>query len=363
MDKILKDMLADFEIIKALGAQLAAMQLDLSLKADRKEMDEKLALKGDLELVNTKVDQLEFETAIEELGEAIGLLGLKFQKKNEEWEERAAEIWKAIDGKMSRDIFEAAMVKVEARLTALMYGLKELKKIVHKLLYPESSGVTRCIACRRPACISGMECVAGDRSPKRPLPHSGGSSDEMENLKKKVEFVSAKRPKLEGPPFPRKIPSIISIPYNTSQHVQHQTGHKNPDLHLAPVGPDLESKGEDQDPKQKTSQIPKLPKIHENRILKSSSRSPRNRPVSSNNKPRHNHRKLIFTNKVLHDAEREKSDQEPKKPILVTVVGSEDSPPSRTSSAVSQSSYEDMVSDTTQSIMSFNPLRVMEDPL
>lgn len=37
--------------------------------------------KASIELVNTKVDQTEFETAIEELGEAIGLLGLKFTRK------------------------------------------------------------------------------------------------------------------------------------------------------------------------------------------------------------------------------------------------------------------------------------------
>ncbi|KAF8764020.1 hypothetical protein HNY73_022143 [Argiope bruennichi] len=98
--------------------------------------------KGDLELVNTKVDQTEFETAIEELGEAIGLLGIKFQKKNEEWEERAADVWRALDGKMSRDIFDEAVLKINSRLTALLYGLKKIKKVVENLLYPDASGVT-----------------------------------------------------------------------------------------------------------------------------------------------------------------------------------------------------------------------------
>lgn len=44
---------------------------------------------------------------------------------------------------MTFDVFEAARIKIESRLTALMYGLRTLKKVVEELLYPESSGVTR----------------------------------------------------------------------------------------------------------------------------------------------------------------------------------------------------------------------------
>lgn len=101
----------------------------------------------------------EFEIALEELGNAIGLLGVKFATKNEEWEDRAAEIWKAINNRLTQDNFNAAETKIQSRLTALMIGLRKLKEVVEQLLYPESGGVTRCVLCRRSAHISGLECL------------------------------------------------------------------------------------------------------------------------------------------------------------------------------------------------------------
>ncbi|GFS92804.1 uncharacterized protein NPIL_207752 [Nephila pilipes] len=169
-------MVEDIEEIKALENEVKEIKKEVSAKANMDDMEAALALKGDLELVNTKIGRLEFETAIEELGEAIGLLGIKFQRKNDEWEERAAEIWRGIDSKMTRDIFDEAVVKIHSRITALMYGLKKIKKVVEDLLYPDSSGVTRCITCRRPAGISGQ-------------------------LMKNVGDAITKRMKLEGPPF------------------------------------------------------------------------------------------------------------------------------------------------------------------
>ncbi|GFR15474.1 uncharacterized protein TNCT_371451 [Trichonephila clavata] len=97
-------MVKEFVEIKALGGEIKEMKHEISSKANSDDMEAALALKGDLALVNTKVGILEFETAIEELGEAIGLLGIKFQRKNDEWEERAAELWRGVDSKMSRDV-------------------------------------------------------------------------------------------------------------------------------------------------------------------------------------------------------------------------------------------------------------------
>ncbi|GIY65919.1 hypothetical protein CEXT_803231 [Caerostris extrusa] len=76
-----KEMETEFVEIKQLGGQIEEMKTEISTKADAEEMEEQLALKGDLSLLMTKVDYLEFETAIDELGEAIGLLGIKFMRK------------------------------------------------------------------------------------------------------------------------------------------------------------------------------------------------------------------------------------------------------------------------------------------
>nr|XP_042900607.1 uncharacterized protein LOC107453111 [Parasteatoda tepidariorum] len=162
VEEIVNQMQKEFEVIKALGNDLEIVLLEVEeiVNQMQKEFEVIKALGNDLEkaditLVNTKVDQVEFETAFEELGEAIGLLGIKFQKKNDEWEVRAAELWDAVNSKMTRDVFESARIKIEERLTALMYGLKTLKQVVEELLYPDSGGVTRCITCRRPADIAG----------------------------------------------------------------------------------------------------------------------------------------------------------------------------------------------------------------
>ncbi|GFV17155.1 uncharacterized protein TNCV_3633181 [Trichonephila clavipes] len=271
------------------------MKQDLSTKANADDMEAALALKGDLELVNTKVGRLEFETAIEELGEAIGLLGIKFQRKNDEWEERAAELWRAVDSKMSRDIFDEAVARIQGRLTALMFGLRTLKNVVEALLYPESSGVTRCILCRRPAGIAGHECLEAMSSPKWPLKSATGGaspSNDKDKFMKTIGDAIAKRQKLEGPPFDINRDTIISVPYKSASYRSSPEEIHKPDLKIAPVD------GQTSDFKERKSQVPKLPRINSSTTHSSSKSKSETQFFAPKVRASQPHKELTFAPKV-----------------------------------------------------------------
>ncbi|CAL1285053.1 unnamed protein product [Larinioides sclopetarius] len=307
VQKTQKDMVKEFEEIKALGKEIKEMKVELAAKANLKEMEEALALKGDLELVNTKVDQTEFETAIEELGEAIGLLGIKFQKKNEEWEERAADVWRAIDGKMSRDIFDEAVLKINSRLSALMYGLKRIKKVVEDLLYPDASGVTRCLVCRRPAGISGHECLDPKQIHKRYEDSSSGL-DDKESFLKKVNDGLAKQPKFDEPPFCASRDTIISVPFSSSTYrssPKETFPEKKVDLRLAPINEKTDHSRETDSLKEK-SQVPKLPQINRHENARTSTKQKPEKQFSIPQiRAKQQHKELIFTKQVLAQLQRE----------------------------------------------------------
>ncbi|CAL1285056.1 unnamed protein product [Larinioides sclopetarius] len=312
------------------------MKVELAAKANLKEMEEALALKGDLELVNTKVDQTEFETAIEELGEAIGLLGIKFQKKNEEWEERAADVWRAIDGKMSRDIFDEAVLKINSRLSALMYGLKRIKKVVEDLLYPDASGVTRCLVCRRPAGISGHECLDPKQIHKRYEDSSSGL-DDKESFLKKVNDGLAKQPKFDEPPFCASRDTIISVPFSSSTYrssPKETFPEKKVDLRLAPINEKTDHSRETDSLKEK-SQVPKLPQINRHENARTSTKLAQ----------------LQREGKLSHFKSQAHYDPQPS-PSQTT--------PSR-ESKISVST--DILSDSAGNLQSFAPMRLMQDPL
>ncbi|GFY61315.1 uncharacterized protein TNIN_368311 [Trichonephila inaurata madagascariensis] len=173
------------------------MKQELSEKANADDMEAALALKGDLELVNTKVGRLEFETAIEELGEAIGLLGIKFQRK-----------W------------------FVSKVTSFEFS--GLKAQVKSPSASEKPVLVTCILCRRPAGIAGHECLEAMSSPKWPLKSATGGaspSNDKDKFMKTISDAIAKRQKLEGPPFDIDRDTIISSPEEI---------HK-PDLKIAPV--------------------------------------------------------------------------------------------------------------------------------
>ncbi|GIY35414.1 hypothetical protein CDAR_189181 [Caerostris darwini] len=309
-----KEMEAEFTEIKLLGGQIEEMKTEISTKADAEEMEEQLALKGDLSLVMTKVDYLEFETAIDELGEAIGLLGIKFMRKNDEWEERSAEMWKGIDGKMSRDVFDEAIVHVNSRLTALMYGLKKMRKVIENLLYPDASGVTRCICCRRPSGVSGQEQESA-YSPKRPFKPGDDESDNQRFLNA-VDAAVSKRPKLDGPPYCVTGDTIISIPYTS-------TTYRTSNDEATEVGtPDLKIRADHKSPEGavvRKSQVPKLPKINGDTAQAISPKLKRG-SVFTVPKLVQGHKELVFTQKVLERYQKEgkKEIEKPQQPLPST---------------------------------------------
>ncbi|GBN24341.1 hypothetical protein AVEN_33185-2 [Araneus ventricosus] len=361
VQKTQKEMVEEFEEIKALGSEIKEMKVEIAAKADLKEMEEALALKGDLELVNTKVDQTEFETAIEELGEAIGLLGIKFQKKNEEWEERAADVWRAIDGKMSRDVFDEAVLKINSRLSALMYGLKRIKKVVEDLLYPDASGVTRCLVCRRPAGISGHECFDPKQIYKRSEDSPNGS-DDKESFLKNVNDALAKQPKLNEPPFSASRDTIISVPFSSSTYrssPKETFPETKVDLGLVPINEKTDHR-ETGSLKEK-SQVPKLPQINRHQNAHTSSKQKQEKQFSIPKvQAKQQHRELIFTKQVLSRLQREgKLTQLKSQPPCVPKPSSQTTP-SRESKI---SASTDILSDSAGNLQSFAPMRLMQDPL
>ncbi|GFQ75456.1 uncharacterized protein TNCT_499101 [Trichonephila clavata] len=354
-------MVKEFVEIKALGGEIKEMKHEISSKANSDDMEAALALKGDLALVNTKVGILEFETAIEELGEAIGLLGIKFQRKNDEWEERAAELWRGVDSKMSRDVFDKAVDRIQERLTALMSGLGTLKNVVEALLYPDSSGVTRCILCRRPAGIAGHECLEAMNSPKWPLKSSTGGaspSDDKDKFMKSIGDAIAKRQKLEGPPFSIDRDTIISVPYKSASYrssPEEDNKIRKPDLKIAPVD------GQTGDFKERKSQVPKLPRINSSTTHSSSKSKSETQFFVPKVRASQQHRELTYTPKVLSRMKKESKRTETKQPILgVEVQPSVPSKPSRQSDIASST---DVIIDPAGNLKSFAPMRLMQDPL
>ncbi|KAG8200835.1 hypothetical protein JTE90_006413 [Oedothorax gibbosus] len=328
--KVQKQMTQEFEEIKALGNEIKNMKDSIALKAGMKEMEEALALKGDLSLLLTKVDQMEFETAIEELGEAIGTLGIKFTKKNDEWEEQSEDVWRAVEGKMSRDVFDSAVSKIESRIVAIMHALKTLKEVVEQLLYPDSSGVTRCILCRRPAAISGHECFDMKESPKRPHKPSESNSEDSMSIPEFKDEINKETIKKQKVGYSLTKPdTIIRIPYCSSTYRTEQDNNlEEYELNFAPFSKKIDDRP--------TSEITiSLPKRH--------SRLP--------------HRKLIFTHKMLEGSKKKdkcssnfshcSSDNEltPPKEEYVTCE------------------IPEVMKDSLKNMDSFAPLKLMQDPL
>ncbi|XP_055943473.1 translation initiation factor IF-2-like [Argiope bruennichi] len=347
VDKTQKVMVEEFEEIKALGGEIKEMKVEIAAKADMQEMVEALALKGDLELVNTKVDQTEFETAIEELGEAIGLLGIKFQKKNEEWEERAADVWRALDGKMSRDIFDEAVLKINSRLTALLYGLKKIKKVVENLLYPDASGVT-------------SECIDPKQMYKGPG-NISDESDDKESFLRNVSDAYAKLPTHDEPPFCASPDTIISIPFSTSTYrssPEEPFPDVRPNLRVGPINEKADHR--ETDKLKGRSQVPKLPQINNQETGHSSSKQRQEIEFSVPKvRAKQQHRELIFTKKMLSRFQREGKlpEMKPQPPSI------QQTSPSMPPKEKKISASTDIITDSAGNLQSFAPMRLIQDPL
>ncbi|GIY65920.1 uncharacterized protein CEXT_803241 [Caerostris extrusa] len=210
--------------------------------------------------------------------------------------------------KMSRDVFDEAIVHVNSRLTALMYGLKKVKKVIENLLYPDASGVTRlsnsyfffrCICCRRPSGISGQE-QENAYSPKRPFKPGDDESDHQRFLNA-VDAAVSKRPKLDGAPFCATRDTIISIPYSSTTY------------RTSPEGAVV-----------RKSQVPKLPKINGDTAQAISPKLDR------------------------YQKEGKKEIEKPQQPL-----------PSTPSGESRGSSYTDVISESARNLQSFAPMRII----
>ncbi|XP_054714414.1 uncharacterized protein LOC129224038 [Uloborus diversus] len=93
------------------------------------------------------VDREEFESALEEMGEAISELAQKLQKQSSRSELISDDILNELRIKASEEEISKYRGPVNEKLKALGLAVKNLHDIVKAVIYPEAPGVTKCLSC------------------------------------------------------------------------------------------------------------------------------------------------------------------------------------------------------------------------
>lgn len=137
--------------IDALKKSMEATQLQVREYEEKREKDyeEGKTLKRE-----------EFESAIEELGEAITILSLKLKNQIENAEnERKEESLCKMSSALLEEKIEKLQKPIFDKLRKLTVMIRRLQIVFKEVIYPEACGVTKCVTCGRRAHLPVMKLI------------------------------------------------------------------------------------------------------------------------------------------------------------------------------------------------------------
>ncbi|XP_035215388.1 uncharacterized protein LOC118188968 isoform X2 [Stegodyphus dumicola] len=131
------------------------------------------------------LDRDEFEDALEEIGEAIGRLAIKFQEQADKSQAASEKFLEELSSRVIEEKMDKLEKPINQRLENMALMIAQLQRFIADAVCPDAAGVTKCMTCGRRANLAYSDYISGTcrahhRKKKSPKPR-------LNKLKKETE--------------------------------------------------------------------------------------------------------------------------------------------------------------------------------
>ncbi|XP_035215387.1 uncharacterized protein LOC118188968 isoform X1 [Stegodyphus dumicola] len=123
------------------------------------------------------LDRDEFEDALEEIGEAIGRLAIKFQEQADKSQAASEKFLEELSSRVIEEKMDKLEKPINQRLENMALMIAQLQRFIADAVCPDAAGVTKCMTCGRRANLAYSDYISGTcrahhRKKKSPKPRS-----------------------------------------------------------------------------------------------------------------------------------------------------------------------------------------------